>query len=72
MTNHIIEQVDEVDRIWFEQHPRRRWRLRPAFVGEHPPPEEFLRGIWNRRYTLVYWSRSTGRMRRWPLYFSMF
>jgi len=72
MTNHIIEQVEEVDRIWFEQHPRRRWRVRPAFVGEHPPPEEFWRGIWNWRRTLVYRSRSTGRMRRWPLYFSMF
>ena len=72
MTNHIIEQVEELDRIWFDQHPGRRWRVRSAFVGEHPPPEEFWQGVWNWRYTLVHRSRSTGRMRRWPLYFSMF
>jgi hypothetical protein len=59
------------DDAWFAQHPGRRWRMRYAMIGEHRPPEEVFRGIWNLSYTVVYRSRS-GRVRKWPLYVSLF
>jgi hypothetical protein len=29
-----IERAEEQDRLWFEQHPRRRFRLRYMVIGE--------------------------------------
>ena len=67
-----LRDIEELDRVWFAQHPCRCLRVRSDFVGEHRPPDEAWRGIWNVVYTVVYRSRRSGRIRKWPLYMSLF
>ena len=67
-----LQDIEELDRAWFDQHPRRCLRVRYAFAGEHRPPDEVWRGMWDVVCTVVYRSRRSGRMRKWPLYMSLF
>lgn len=32
-----MEAASETDRVWFEAHPRRSYRVRPHIPGEWPP-----------------------------------
>ena len=72
-----IERAEEQDRFWFEQHPRRRLRLRYMVIGEfgllhREDPFAGNAGIWNRSYTIVFRSRRSGRVKKWPFWISLF
>ena len=67
-----IERVEEQDRLWFEQHPRRCFRLRYMVIGEFGLHREEDPGIWNLSYTIVFRSRRSGRMKKWPFWVSFF
>jgi hypothetical protein len=59
--------------LWFEQHTRRRFRLRYMVIGEfgllhREDPFAGNVGIWNLSYTIVFRSRRSGRMKKWPFY----
>jgi hypothetical protein len=67
-----IEHAEELDLIWFDEHPRRCFRLRYMVIGEFGlHREDPYLGIWNLAYTIVFRSRS-GRMKKWPLWVSLF
>ena len=66
-----IERAEEQDRLWFEQHPRRCFRLRYMLIGEFGlHPEDPYAG--GRSYTIVFRSRRSGRMKKWPLRAGLF
>jgi len=65
-----IERAEEQDRLWFEQHPRRRFRLRHMVIGEFGLHREDPYA--GRSYTIVFRSRRSGRVKKWPFRFSPF
>ena len=68
-----IERAEERDRLWFEQHPRRCFRMRYMVIGEFGlHREDPNAGMWNRSYTIVFRSRRSGRMKKWPFWASLF
>ena len=69
-----IECAEEQDRLWFEQNPRRRFRLRNMVIGEFGllTHREEWAGMWDRSYTIVFRSRRSGRMKKWPFYVGLF
>ena len=68
-----IERAEERDRLWFEQHPRRRFRMRYMVIGEFGlHREDPNAGMWNLSYTIVFRSRRSGRMKKWPFWASLF
>jgi hypothetical protein len=67
-----IERVEEQDRLWFEQHPRRCFRSRYMVVGEFGLHREEPYGIWNLSYTIVFRSRRSRRMKKWPFWVDFF
>jgi hypothetical protein len=60
--------------LWFEQNPRRRFRLRNMVIGEFGllTHREEWAGMWDRSYTIVFRSRRSGRMKKWPFYVGLF
>ena len=67
-----IEHAEELDRMWFQEHPRRRFRLRYMLIGEFGlHREDPWAGMWNLSYTIVFRFRS-GRMKKWPFHVSIF
>ena len=67
-----IERAEELDRMWFQEHPRRRFRLRYMLIGEFGlHREDPWAGMWNRSYTIAFRFRS-GRMKKWPFHVSIF
>jgi hypothetical protein len=68
-----IERVEEQDRLWFEQHPRRCFRSRYMVIGEFGlHREDPYAGTWNFSYAMVFRSRRSGRMKKWPFLVSFF
>ena len=50
-----IEHAEELDRMWFQEHPRRRFRLRYMLIGEFGlHREDPWAGMWNLSYTIVF------------------
>jgi len=68
-----IERAEEQDRLWFEQHPRRRFRLRYMVTVEFGlHREDPYAGMWNLSYTIVFRFRRSRRMKKWPFWVSLF
>jgi hypothetical protein len=68
-----IERAEGQDRSWFEQHPRRRFRLRYMVIAEFGlHREDPYAGMWNLSYTIVFRSRRSRRMKKWPFWVSLF
>jgi len=68
-----IERAEERDRLWFEQHPRRCFRMRYMVIGEFGlHREDPYAGMCNLSYTIVFRSRRSGRIKRWPFLVSLF
>jgi hypothetical protein len=61
-----IERAEELDRMWFEEHPRRCIRLRYMRIGEFGLHREDLwAGMRSLCYTIVFRAcRSSGTMVR--------
>ena len=52
-----IERAEELDRMWFEEHPRRCIRLRYMRIGEFGlRREDPWAGMWSLSYTIVFWA----------------
>jgi hypothetical protein len=52
---------------WFEQHACRCFRLRYMVIGKFGlHREDPYAGIWNLSYTVVFRTRRSGRMKKWP------
>ena len=72
----VLERAEERDRLWFEQHSRRCFRMRYMVIGEfglhREDPFAGNAGIWNRSYTIVFRSRRSGRVKKWPFWISLF
>jgi hypothetical protein len=58
--------------LWFEQHPRRCFHFRYMVIAEFGlHREDPYAGIWNLSYTIIFRSRRSGRMKKWPFWVSL-
>ena len=53
-----LERIAADDRLWFQRHPRKRWRIRPPLPGEYPcGPQMAVRSFGPARMRFPVWGR---------------